>query len=93
MTSTEGIENVLSLGDVRYIVVRPHRGMRDGFEVINAWKESQMREFPAGSRQEAIEYAQEKVARSRSFDYVLTVFPPKYPKESDDPEDGETTTE
>ena len=76
MPSTDGIENVLSLGHVRYLVVRPHRGMRDGFEVINAWNEDGMKSFGADHLDEAIEWAQDYAAHSGHFDNVLVVYPP-----------------
>ncbi|QLG30084.1 hypothetical protein HUG10_21090 (plasmid) [Halorarum halophilum] len=75
-SSIDGIKNVLSLGRVRYIVVRPHRGMHDGYEVINAWNQDQMREFGPDQLDEAIEYAQDQAAYG-TFDQVLAVFPPE----------------
>lgn len=84
MGRTRGIDEVLSLDTVNYLIVRPHRGMRDGIEVINAFNQDRMRQFPAGKREEAIEYAQKEAARSRSFDHVLAVFPPERPDDSDE---------
>lgn len=82
MSSIDGISEVLSLREVRYVVVRPHRGMKDGIEVINAWNEDRLREFGPDERLEAIAWAQDKVAWSSNFDQVLAVFPPN--KEDDD---------
>lgn len=76
MSGTEGIENVLSLGRVRYLVVRPHRGMRDGYEVVNAWNEDQIASFGPDSLEEAVEHAREYAAYSSSFDHVLVVREP-----------------
>lgn len=76
MSSTDGIEEVLSLGDVRYVVVRPHRGMKDGWEVINAWNQDQLREFRPKQYEQAVEYAYEQVEFS-SFDEVLVASPPE----------------
>lgn len=81
MTSIDGIKKVLSLGQVRYIVVRPHRGMKDGYEVINAWNQDMIREFGPDEREEAIAYARKECAWRNTFDQVLVALPEAEPEE------------
>lgn len=75
MARQHNLHDLLSIGDVRYVLVRPHRGMRYGFEVINGFNEKQLGE--ASDFEEAVEKAHELVETSPSFERVLAVHPEK----------------
>lgn len=72
-----GIKNILSFDSVKYVVVRPHRGMKDGYEVINDFNENRMDEFGPDEKDEAIAYARDRAATSSSFDQVLVTYEPE----------------
>jgi hypothetical protein len=74
---TEVLDDLLSIDRETYAIVRPHRGMRDGWEVINGWNKDQLGEFDEGEHEEAIEYAQERASYSNSFNGVLAYYEPE----------------
>lgn len=69
------IGEILSLSDVDYVLVRPHRGMKDGLEVINGRDGSRIQDFRPGEKSAAIEHARSVVDRRESFDHVLVTYP------------------